>query len=98
MPEQSDLVASLGKLSLSPAITDLSSDYEKARSKLIKYVKSIIKANEKYHNRDCEKYYIGKSTLHKKKEENFIEIIQKHGKQSLFVGDGMNTETKGSKP
>ena len=41
---QSDLVVPLGKLSLSLAITDLSSDYEKARSKLIKGVKSTIKA------------------------------------------------------
>ena len=41
---QSDLVVPLGKLSLSLAITDLSSAYEKARSKLIKGVKSTIKA------------------------------------------------------
>ena len=63
---QSDLVVPLDKLSLSPAITDLSSNYEKARSKLIKCAKSTIKANEKHHRRSCEKFYIGKSTIYKK--------------------------------
>ena len=68
MPEQSDLVASLGKLSLSPAITDPPRDFEKLRSKLIKYVESTVKANEKYHKRNCEKFYIGKSTIYKRSE------------------------------
>ena len=71
MPEQSDLVVSLGKLSLSPAITDPPRDFEKLRSKLIKYVKSTVKANEKYHKRKCEKFYIGKSTIHKQERRDF---------------------------
>ena len=98
MPEQSDLVVSLDKLSLSPAITDLSSDYEKARSKLIKYVKSIIKPMRRTTAEIVRSTTLERVPYIKKKEENFIKIIQKHGKQSLFVGDGMNTETKGSKP
>ena len=68
---QSDLVVDLGTLSLLLAITDLSSDYEKARSKLIKCVKSTTKDNEKYHRRSCEKFYIGKSTIYKKEKQHF---------------------------
>ena len=71
MPEQSDLVVSLGKLSLSPAITDPPRDFEKLRSKLIKYVKSTVKANEKYHKRKCEKFYIGKNTIDEQKRRDF---------------------------
>ena len=60
------MVGPLGKLSLSPVITDMSSNYEKARLKLIKSVKSTIKAYEKKHRRSCEKVYIGKSTIYER--------------------------------
>ena len=43
-------------------LIDLPHD-DKSLSQLINHIKSIIKANEKYHRRKCEWFYIGKSTI-----------------------------------
>ena len=58
----STLVVPLDQCSFS--LIDLPNDYNKSLSKLVDHVKSIIAANEKHHGRRCEKFYIGKSTLH----------------------------------
>ena len=54
-----------GFLHLSPTIksTDLPKDFEKARSKLIECIKSSIGPNRRYHDKECEEFYIGTSTI-----------------------------------
>ena len=57
-----NLVVSLCNLSY--PLIKLPKDYNKSLSKLIEHINSIIEANEKYHYRKCEEFYIGKSTAH----------------------------------
>ena len=54
-----------GFLHLSPTIksTDLPKDFEKARSKLIECIKSSIGPNRRYHDEECEEFYIGTSII-----------------------------------
>ena len=97
MPEQSDLVASLDKLSLSPAITDPPRDFEKLRSKLIKYVESTVKANEKYHKRKCENIYFGKSTIYERSKGKIDSNDPKTWDSSLIRGRWYEHEKKEKK-
>ena len=49
----------------------LPNHYSKSLSKLVDHIESIIEANEKYHGRKCEGFYIGKSTIRKQRGEKF---------------------------
>ena len=62
MAQKDDHIIPLDQCSFS--LIDLPNDYNKSLSRLVDHVKSIIAANEKHHGRRCEKFYIGKSTLH----------------------------------
>jgi len=44
------------------SLIKLPQHYSKSLSKLVVHIESIIEANEKYHGRKCEEFYIGKST------------------------------------
>ena len=62
MAQKDDHIITLDQCSFS--LIDLPNDYNKSLFKLVDHVKSIMTANEKHHGRRCEKFYIGKSTLH----------------------------------
>ena len=51
-------------------LIQLPHNYNNSLSELVVHIESIIEANEKYHRRKCEKFYIGKSTI-RKREEHF---------------------------
>ena len=57
--------------SLSYPLIELPHDFNKSLSKLVDHIKSIITANEKYHYRKCEEFYIGKSTTHARRGRHF---------------------------
>ena len=57
--------------SLSYPLIRLPHNYKKSVSKLAVRIESIIEDNEEYHYRKCEEFYIGKSTVHKKKKKHF---------------------------
>ena len=63
------LVVPLHKLGYS--LINLPNHYSKSLSKLVDHIESIIEANEKYHGRKCEGFYIGKSTIRKQRGEKF---------------------------
>ena len=50
---------------------DLPHSYNKSLSQLIDHIKSIIIANENYHDRKCEWFYIGKSTILEQERKDF---------------------------
>ena len=49
----------------------LPKDYNKSLSKLIERIDSILEANEKYHSKKCEGFYIGKSTIRERSSPCF---------------------------
>ena len=49
----------------------LPSNYNNSLSELVDCIESIIKANEEYHRRKCEKFYIGKSTIFEQSGQQF---------------------------
>ena len=53
------------------SLINLPNHYSKSLSKLVDHIESIIEANEKYHDRKCEGFYIGKSTIRKRRGEDF---------------------------
>ena len=63
------LVVPLHKLGYS--LIKLPKHYSKSLSKLVDHIESIIEANEKYHGRKCEGFYIGKSTIRERRGEDF---------------------------
>ena len=99
MAQKDDLVVPLDQCSFS--LIDLPNDFNKSLSKLIDHAKSIIAANEKHYGRKCEKFYIGKSTMHTWSGRHFdshnrytwkTELIRqrwdarrKHGYQAMAV-------------
>ena len=63
------LVVPLDKLRYS--LLKLPKHYNKSLSKLVDHIESIIEANEKYHSRKCEGFYIGKSTIRERSRPRF---------------------------
>jgi len=53
------------------SLINLPNHYSKSLSKLVDHIESIIEANEEYHGRKCEGFYIGKSTIRKQRGEKF---------------------------
>ena len=107
--DNSTLVVSLDQYGFS--LIDLPNDYNKSLSRLVDHAKSIITANEKHHGRRCEKFYIGKSTIHAWSERLFdchnrytwnTELVRQrwnahkeHGYQAMAV---LTVVTKGTLP
>ena len=69
MAQKDDLLVPLDQCSFS--LIDLPNDYNKSLSKLVDHAKSIIAAKETHYSRKCEKFYIGKSTIHAWSERLF---------------------------
>ena len=63
------LVVPLDELSFS--LIDLPKHYNKSLSKLVDHIESIIEANEEYHGKECEGFYIGKSTICEQSGQDF---------------------------
>ena len=53
------------------SLINLPNHYSKSLSKLVDHIESIIEANEEYHGRKCEGFYIGKNTIRKQRGEKF---------------------------
>ncbi len=58
------LAVPLGEDAYDWQLIDLPKDYYRSISKLACHVKAVIADNERYHERTCEKFYIGKSHVH----------------------------------
>ena len=61
---------------LSYPLIKLPKHYNESLSKLIDHIEFIIEANEKYHCRECEGFYIGKSTTLKQGDTLDFKLIE----------------------
>ena len=70
------LVVPLHKLGYS--LINLPHNYNKSLSKLVDHIESIIEANEEYHDRKCEGFFIGKSTctIHTRGDTSDLKLIE----------------------
>ena len=87
------LVVKLHKLDYS--LINLPNHYSKSLSKLVDHIESIIEANEKYHGRKCEGFYIGKSTIREQRWEDFDPNDQDTWDTKLIEDRWTSRETDG---